>query len=159
MEVEAAAEEVAAMEGELVAKPTVASPEPVAASPAAFPEPAAVSPPASPAPVDYGSLKVTELRSLCEERGLENKGVKADLIKRLSEGAAASPKRSIDEVEDAAAAEPATKKIAAPAFGTMKVAELRSECEARGLGTKGVKAVLVKVSASDSRVWEGRERM
>ncbi|GMI25507.1 hypothetical protein TeGR_g8649 [Tetraparma gracilis] len=129
-------EEAAPME---VEAPVEAPAEPVAAELEAEEEEEAV---------DYSSLKVAELRKLCEERGMDTKGVKAVLVKRLEEGpaAAASPKRKIEEVEDAAAEEPAAKKleVETPNFAAMKVAELRKECEARDLDSKGVKAVLVK---------------
>lgn len=44
-------------------------------------------PPAEAAPVDegYDSLKVAELRSLLAERGLEQDGIKAELVARLTE--------------------------------------------------------------------------
>lgn len=35
--------------------------------------------------IDLSILKVTELRALCEERGLDPKGKKADLIAKLSD--------------------------------------------------------------------------
>ena len=35
--------------------------------------------------IDLASLKVAELRALCEERGLDPKGKKAELIAKLSD--------------------------------------------------------------------------
>ena len=35
--------------------------------------------------LDLSTLKVSELRALCEERGLDPKGKKADLIAKLSD--------------------------------------------------------------------------
>ena len=35
--------------------------------------------------IDLSTLKVAELRALCEERGLDPKGKKADLIAKLSD--------------------------------------------------------------------------
>jgi hypothetical protein len=40
---------------------------------------------AIPSSEELGTLKVAQLKELCEEHGLETKGKKADLLKRLRE--------------------------------------------------------------------------
>ena len=102
--------------------------------------------------VDFSKLKVAELRNECTKRGLDTKGVKAVLIKRLDEAVeGGANKRTIEEVEGDVEEAPEAKKPAVEEeteetvdFKKLKVAELRTECTKRGLDTKGVKAVLIK---------------
>mmetsp|Transcript_7201 Transcript_7201/g.14595 ORF Transcript_7201/g.14595 Transcript_7201/m.14595 type:complete len:494 (-) Transcript_7201:73-1554(-) len=87
--------------------------------------------------VDFKKLKVAELRAECTKRGLDNKGVKAVLVKRLEDSKEGGKVEDMEEGEEEGEEEVVN-------FKSMKVAELRAECKKRDLDTKGVKAVLLK---------------
>lgn len=106
------------------------------------------------AAVDFSKLKVTELRQELTKRGLDTKGVKATLIKRLNESNKVKGKRNLDKGgRDEIDEQPPAKKVAvekkeqeqeaAIDWTALKVAELRAELSKRGLNTKGVKTVLI----------------
>ena len=85
---------------------------------------------------DFKKLKVAELKAECTKRGLDTKGVKAVLVKRLEEYGEGALSEEVAENDD--------EDEEVVDFKKMKVAELREECQKRDLDTKGVKAVLVK---------------
>ena len=112
--------------------------------------------------VDFSSYKVAQIKAELSKRGLDTKGLKAVLLKRLTDFISSSAKkRTIDEVDDCEE-QPGAKKIEIDKeeseeeeseeeeseekidFSKLKVAELRNECSKLGLDTKGVKAVLVE---------------
>ena len=89
------------------------------------------------AAVDFSAMKVAELRAECDARGVDNKGKKAELIARLESVATAGGADAIEtEAEE-------DEEVAAVDFSAMKVAELRAECDARGVDNKGKKAELI----------------
>ena len=108
--------------------------------------------------LDFESMKVAELRTECEKCQLDSKGVKAVLVKRLTEhvkirisSSSSSSSNQGAVISKASSAASASAPLAAAAaadsaedFASMKVADLRAECEKRGIDGKGVKAVLVK---------------
>ena len=72
--------------------------------------------------------KVAELRTKLSERGLDTKGVKAVLLKRLTEFVSSScvgEKRSIEEVEDAEE-QPEAKKVEVEEESSEEEQEVRS---------------------------------
>ena len=118
---------------------TTATPAKAAASPAKpAPTPAVDDVAAEPA-VDFGALKIAELRDMCKSKGLSTSGKKEELVARLCEPAvvevaaeasttatpakaAASPaKPAPTPAADDVAAEPAVD------FGALKIAELRHD--------------------------------
>ena len=85
---------------------------------------------------DYSQLKVPELKKLLSERGLQEKGRKADLIKRLEEADAAAPEEEEEDEEE--------EEMEEEDFSLLRVAELKQRLSALGLPTDGKKAVLVE---------------
>jgi len=90
--------------------------------------------------IDFKSMKVTELRKECAKRNLDEKGLKAVLIKRLESSSSSSSSGDEEKEEE----EEEEEEHPAVDFSKMKVVELRAELEKRGLDPKGLKAVLVK---------------
>ncbi|GMH77649.1 hypothetical protein TrST_g297 [Triparma strigata] len=91
--------------------------------------------------VDFKSMKVAELRKECSSRNLDGKGTKAVLIKRLEEAVqgGGEEEESLEEEEEE---EMDVDEVVD--FKSLKVAELRKECESRNLDSKGTKALLIK---------------
>ena len=76
-----------------------------------------------------------QLRALLDNRGIDSSGRKAELIARLEASDAALPSEEGEEQEQEEEME--------LDFSSMKVVELREECKARNLDTKGRKAELI----------------
>jgi hypothetical protein len=88
---------------------------------------------------EYGDMKVAELRKLLSARGEDTKGTKAVLIQRLDSLAADQ-----SDVQCKVASQAGPVEAEQPAYGKMKVVELRKLLSARGVDTKGTKAVLIE---------------
>jgi len=84
--------------------------------------------------VSFLEMKVTDLRELLADAGLETKGKKAELVERLHEAPATHEEEEDDESSQH---ENAT-------YSAMKVAELRSLLSAAGADTKGKKCELIE---------------
>jgi len=93
--------------------------------------------------VDFSKLKVAELKDELAKRGMDTKGKKADLLKRLQ---GAADKKTSDEnmevVDDDDDDVKEEKQVVD--WSKLTVAKLKAELTKRGLDTKGKKADLVK---------------
>ena len=108
--------------------------------------------PPPPTPIDFTKLKVAELRAECAKRNLDEKGLKAVLVKRLQTSSSPSSVTSIDVDSDRDSDTDTDGDSDSPEinFKSMKVAELRKECAKRNLDKIGLKAVLIKRLESSS---------
>jgi len=92
--------------------------------------------------VDYGKMKVVELRTMLKERGGDVKGKKEELVQRLQamddEGVSEESEMVVVEEEEG----DAERKRAD--YGKMKVVELRTMLKERGGDVKGKKEELVQ---------------
>lgn len=89
---------------------------------------------------DFSSLKVVELREKCEKRGIETHGRKIELIKRLNDHSKYHVgSNSLHKVTPKEKLSPEN----IPEFRKMKVADLRMQCDIRGLSSNGKKADLI----------------
>ena len=94
--------------------------------------------------IDFTSLKATELRAECELRGLESKGVKAVLIARLEDFIANGDTCSGSAEQENQESSKEEEESGTVDFSSLKVVDLREECEKRGLDSKGIKVTLIK---------------
>mmetsp|Transcript_5316 Transcript_5316/g.7652 ORF Transcript_5316/g.7652 Transcript_5316/m.7652 type:complete len:401 (+) Transcript_5316:3-1205(+) len=114
--------------------------------------------------VDFGALKVVELRQECKKHGIDSSGLKRVLVDRLIEvskkgmdlGAVVEEQAVESEVcstmREGGSNTPNSNQSPCDLyretnetvdFGTLKVVELRKECKKRGIDTSGTKQVLV----------------
>lgn len=91
--------------------------------------------------IDPKSMKVVDLRAALRDRGLCTKGLKAQLIQRLTKALNDSTDTvmMMDTEEVSCISE--TPKLDP---SSLRVVDLRKELSVRGLSTKGLKAVLIK---------------
>lgn len=98
--------------------------------------------------VDYSKMKMDELKALCKEKGLSDKGKKADLVERLQAPA------EEEEVEDEQKDEEEVEDVD---YAKMKVDQLKALCKERKLSDKGKKAELIERLSEGADVEEDEE--
>ncbi|MDA9098699.1 exonuclease domain-containing protein [bacterium] len=102
---------------------------------------------ASKEPINFSKMTVVQLKLALEKKKLRVDGLKADLVKRLSEAEDSDDADDSDSGSDS----DASKDAAPEDFTNSTVPKLREALESRGLDTSGLKADLVKRLESSAK--------